>query len=111
MEYENLVLKESIMSRVRFIYRMKSVATPLVAKFAVFASLVAIAGFSVSLPNVLRNMPSLLDIGNFAHFFVAAFINTKFVVQAMSLGTCAVLFFMARDIFKVFTDSKVLKTA
>ena len=106
MNYDDTVLKESIMRRVRFVYAVKNNALPFALKFAVFASLVAAGSFFVSVPHVIRNMPSLFEVKSFAAFFVAAFLNTKMVIQAISVATLALLFFMLRDIRKTFRGSR-----
>ena len=102
MTKEELILKEQIMMRVRFIYGVRALPRVFVPKLAVLASLVAVAGFFVSVPNVLHNMPSLFEIGNFTRFVVSAFLNTKLAIQIVSLGSLAVTLFMLRDIAKVF---------
>src|SRR3989344_5633938 len=102
MTKEESILKDQIMMRVRFVYGVKSLPRVFIPKLAVLASLVAIAGFFVSVPNVIHNMPSLFEIGDFVRFLTAAFINTKLAIQLMSLGSFAVAVFMVRDITKVF---------
>ena len=102
MTKEELALKQQIMMRVRFVYGVKSLPRVFIPKLAVLASLLAVAGFFVSVPNVLQNMPSLFEIGDFVRFIIAAFLNTKLAIQLMSLGSFAVAVFMVRDITKVF---------
>ncbi|KKU68142.1 MAG: hypothetical protein UX89_C0007G0038 [Parcubacteria group bacterium GW2011_GWA2_47_16] len=102
MTKEESILKDQIMMRVRFVYGVKSLPRVFIPKLAVLASLVAIAGFFVSVPNVIHNMPSLFEIGDFVRFLTAAFINTKFYIQAVSLGTIIIAGLMLRDIMKVF---------
>lgn len=90
------------MQRVRFIYNAKAVGHLLLAKAAILASLLAISGFFVSIPNVLKNMPSLFDISNVALFSLSAFENTDFMIQIISIGTVVVIFYIFRDIVKTF---------
>lgn len=111
MTYEEMILKENIMRRVRFIWGFKRLGTVLTAKFALFAALVAGASFFVSVPNVLRNMPSFTQIGDFSQFVASAFLNTKVFVQLASLAAITLLYFMARDIVRAFRDSRVLAHA
>ncbi|MEK7575099.1 MAG: hypothetical protein AAB511_02625 [Patescibacteria group bacterium] len=98
MNIQEQILKDDIMKRVRFVYGMKALPRVFLPKLAVLSSLVAVAGFFVSMPNVLKNMPSLLEIPSFFGFFTAAFLNTSTTIQLLSLGTIAVLFYMVRDI-------------
>lgn len=102
MTKEEQILKNEIMMRVRFVYGVRALPRVFVPKLALLASLVAVAGFFVSMPHVFANMPSLFDIQNFAQFFVSAFLNTKLTIQLVSLGTLVVLGLMVRDIMKVF---------
>ncbi len=111
MTKEELILKEQIMMRVRFIYGVKSLPRVFIPKLALLASLVAVAGFFVSVPNVLHNMPSLFEIGNFTRFVVTAFLNTKLAIQVMSIVSFAVTVFMVRDITKVFRTSSLRTVA
>jgi hypothetical protein len=105
MTNQEQILKNQIMMRVRFIYGVKSLSRVFVPKLALLASLVAIAGFFVSFPNVFRNMPSLLEITRFADFAMSAFVHTKLFVQAVSLGTLVLVAYMVRDIIQFFQTS------
>jgi hypothetical protein len=109
MTNQEQILKNDIMMRVRFIYGIKSLSRVFVPKLALLASLVAIAGFFVSFPNVFRNMPSILEITRFADFVISAFVHTKLFVQAVSLGTLVLMAYMVRDIVQVF-QSSILRT-
>lgn len=96
------MLKDDIMRRVRFVYGMKRLPAVFVPKIAVLASLVAVASFFVSMPNVLGNMPSLLEMPQFFAFITSAFMNTSPTIQAISVGVLAVVVYMVRDIVKTF---------
>lgn len=98
MNIQEQMLKDDIMKRVRFIYGMKALPRVFLPKLAVLTSLVAVAGFFVSVPNVIKNMPSLLETSKFVEFVSAAFLNTGFVTQAVAVGAIVVLFYMLRDI-------------
>jgi hypothetical protein len=111
MTKEESILKDQIMMRVRFVYGVKSLPRVFIPKLALLASLVAIAGFFVSVPNVLQNMPSLFEIQSFANFFMAAFLNTKITIQAVSLGTLLIVALMVRDIAKVFRTGSLRTVA
>lgn len=102
MTKEEQILKNEIMMRVRFVYGVRSLPRVFIPKLALLASLVAVAGFFVSMPHVFANMPSLFDIQNFSQFFVTAFLNTKLTIQLVSFGTLIILGLMVRDIMRVF---------
>lgn len=99
------------MQRVRFIHTLKSVSTPFIAKFAVFAGLIAFAGFFVSVPHIVRNMPSFFEIGSFFQFALVAFVNTKIVIQGITLATVGVSIWMLRDLLRVFRHASLSETA
>jgi|SRR3989344_3167596 len=100
MNSQEIILKDNIMQRVRFIYCLKNLPRVFMPKFAVLASLVATIGFFVSVPNVLRNMPSFLETPKLLEFLTSAFLNTKFVTQAIALSAIIMLFYIIRDIVK-----------
>ena len=102
MNYEDMVLRENIMRRVRFIYSVKNNALAFVAKFAVLVFFIVAGSFLVSVPNIINNMPSIFEIGNFVNFFMLAFLKTGLIIQAISLGTIAAIFYIVRDIVKTF---------
>lgn len=111
MTQEEKILKENIMMRVRFIYGVKSLPRVFVPKLALLATLVAMAGFFISVPNVLHNMPSLFEVGNLIRFFVVAFLNTKIAIQVIGFGTLAVVFFLVRDVTRALREVHVFQTA
>lgn len=105
MTQEELILKKNIMMRVRFIYGVKSLSRVFVPKIALLATLVAVAGFFVSFPNVLRNMPNFLEVTKFTEFTITAFFHTKLVTQTVFIGVLVLLGYIVRDIIQVFQSS------
>ena len=71
MTKEESILREQIMMRVRFVYGVRALPRVFMPKLAILASLVAVAGFFVSFPNVLHNMPSLFANSDFIRIIVA----------------------------------------
>lgn len=98
MNTQEQVLKNNIMMRVRFVYGMKALPRVFLPKIALLSAMLATGGFFVSLPNVLKNMPSLLEMPKFLTFASSAFLNTRFAVQIVAVGSIIVLFYMLRDI-------------
>lgn len=111
MSIQDNNLKSDVMKRVLFIHGVKRLPAVFLPKFAVLSTLVALTGFSVSLPNVLRNMPSLFDVQKLAEFATSAFLNTRFAVQASALLTAVVLLYMLRDIFLAFRGRREMSLA
>lgn len=96
--------------RVRFIYGVKALPGVFIPKLALLASMVAVTGFFVSMPNVLSNMPNILDIGNFMNFLMSAFVNTKLAVQMACMVATVVSLFMLRDVVKTFRETRAFST-
>jgi len=112
MNTQEQMLKDDIMRRVRFVYGMKRLPAVFMPKIAVLTSLVAVASFFVSMPNVLGNMPSIFELPRFFWFMISAFINTTPAIQIISVGVLAVVVYMVRDIVKTFrVPKRVFATA
>jgi hypothetical protein len=82
------------------------------AALAVVIFVVALWGIGreVWVSRVFENAPSM----NFAadlHFFLAAFINTRFVVQALILASLISILYLARECARLIASRFVLKTA
>ncbi len=107
MTYEDLILKEAIMRRVRFIHALKTLAVPLATKLSAAAALAMFAAFFVSLPDVVHNMPSVFEVSHFAKFALTAFLKTRIVIQVASLAMFALVFGMTADIVRVFREPGV----
>jgi hypothetical protein len=67
-----------VMKKVRTIFLLRRLAAP----FVIFIASVAIIVSTVSVSNVLSNMPDLVDIQAVARFFVAAFAHTDIVIKS-----------------------------
>ena len=111
MNLQEKNLKSDVMKRVLFIYGVKRLPAVFLPKFAVLATLVAFTGFSASLPNVFRNMPSLFETQKFVEFTTSAFLNTRFAVQAFTVLALVVAFYMARDIFQTLRGRSAMSLA
>ncbi len=86
------------MRRVRFIYWSKRVYHSVTLKIFLLGTGMTGTALYVSLPNIVRNMPSIADVSAFSRFFVAAFFHTQMPVQIFSLFILAVLVWTARDL-------------
>jgi hypothetical protein len=68
-----------VMKKVRTIFLLRR----LVAPFVVFAAALAIIASTVSVSNVLSNMPEIVDIRALVQFFVAAFAHTEVLIKSV----------------------------
>ena len=103
---ESNAVKQNIMRRIYFIYTLKRVSHVFAVRFGLLAALVSVGSFSVSVPNVLKNMPSLLQISKFFEFSFYAFLNTKLVIQLIVAGSVVVLFYLTRDVLKIVRNNR-----
>ncbi len=97
-------LKKTIMRRIYFVYYAKTAFNSPLLKLAVllmigygFKALISIESFFV-------NMPSIAEINSLASFILAAFLNTEFIVQAMTLGTAIFAVWLLRDVVAGFRE-------
>ncbi|MBA3789237.1 hypothetical protein H0X32_02480 [Patescibacteria group bacterium] len=100
----NSSLHTNVMRRVYIIHVLNPLFTATV--FSVFVFLLAGWGIGreVWLAHILQNMPSPTDIGAVARFYLAAFANTRFIVQALSIIVVGAF------IWLVVSVAKTLKT-
>jgi len=99
-------LKQNIMRRVYVIYLIKRVTTPFLLKYYTFVFLVAFGAFTVSVKNVLLNMPHWRNINEVYGFYTSAFLHTQFAVQALIVGVSLIFFFIIKDIVSSFRKPK-----
>ena len=92
-----MTLAIAVMKKVRTIFILRRLFAP----FVVFAAATAIIVSTVSVGNVLANMPDLFDIQAVARFFVAAFAHTDIVIK------CALVAGIA---FGLFTLKGLIET-
>ncbi|MDO8579665.1 MAG: hypothetical protein Q7R72_02215 [bacterium] len=73
-----MTLTQKIMKKVRTIFILRRLALP----SAVFVMSVAIIVSTVSVSNVIANMPDLFNIQAVIRFFVTAFAHTDIVIKS-----------------------------
>lgn len=99
------------MTRIRFIYGLRRAFYSVAPKLAFLALLVIAASFSVSLPNVIRNMPSMSEAGKVFEFGATAFMHTSFAIQAIFLLGIVILIYLVRDVAGAFrSEGRFLST-
>lgn len=97
METTNSRIKQVVLRRARTIRLVRPfLSGAFLGSVVAVVSLYAI-GREVWVARVLENMPSPANIVSFARFFEAAFLNTSFVVQALSVLLIAGMVWVARD--------------
>ena len=103
-------LEQKIMKRVVRTYYLKKAFNPLM--FKVYALGVAFVGISslVSVSNVFKNMPSLLEVGSVYTFIHSAITNTELSVQLVLGVAVIVSALLIRDTIKNFSYSAKLST-
>jgi len=103
-------LEQKIMKQVMRVYYLKKVFNPLM--FKVYALVIAFVGMSslVSLTNVFKNMPSLLEVGKLYTFTSSAIANTEVSVQFVLAVVVVVGALLIRDTIKNFSYSGQLTT-
>lgn len=86
------------MKKVRRIFLLRRIAAP----FVVFLAASAIIASTVSVGNVIANMPDLFDVQAVAKFFVAAFAHTDVVIQCALVAGLAFLVMTLRGFVESF---------
>lgn len=84
-------------------YYLKKVCNPLM--FKVYTLTAALVGMTslVSVTNVFKNMPSLLEVGSVYRFVNSAIVNTELSVQLVLGITVLVAVLLVRDTIKNFS--------
>lgn len=90
-------IKQNVMRRVWFVYRMRHIVNPVSAKVLACLVLAVVTASVISVRNVLMNLPTLSDIPNLAKFVLAAFANTEVVVQASVILGAVLFLLLIRD--------------
>ena len=92
--------RKAIKRRVAIIFIWRKLSQPIVLESIAFAGAGASFYFSCSVSDVIRNMPSFLNIHQLFDFSTSAFINAEVTVQLFFAGGVLVSFFLFRDIKK-----------
>jgi len=104
-------MREYVMRRVYALFLIRSLLSPASRVLALGVSLLLIT-LSVSVPNVIHNMPSFLNIADVSRFFVYAFLNTQVVVQVLLVILTTFVVWTGVDIVRVFAkNSRQFDTA
>ena len=86
------------MRRVYVIWALRLVFSPFMVKIYAAAVFLWEIGSHVYVAKVFSNSPRFFDIGSSAHFFVNAFVGTRFSVQVLVLALLVIGALVIRDI-------------
>ena len=89
MEQNNSQLKMIVMGRVRVVHALQLLLSTTVFSVAVFLVALWGIGREVWVNRVLQNMPSITNVSAVAHFYLAAFMDTRVIVQILAIVTVA----------------------
>jgi len=92
----NSNLKHTVMLRVKAIRLMRPFVSDSAAALVLFLIALYQIGKEVWVAQVIANMPSVFDVSALAQFFVAAFMNTEFVVQVLAILAAGAAVWVAR---------------
>jgi len=102
MQNIDIKLKKKIMRRIYFMFFLQKVFNSFAVKVYALISFVGFMIVQVSLVNVIANMPNMANINALYRFFVSAFLNTEFIVQALTLGALTATLLLLKDIAKTY---------
>jgi hypothetical protein len=101
-------ISNTVMRRVRIIHAVR----PLLSGTALgsFLFLLAVWGIGreVWVSHIIANMPSVQDISALSRFIIAAFLNTRFIVQVLTLVAGAALVYTLADFLRALAPSRRL---
>jgi hypothetical protein len=93
-----------VMQRVQTIHFLQSPVTTIVFTAILFILASWGIGREVWVAHVIQNMPSLSDFDAVLRFYVAAFLNTRFIVRALSIIAMGALIWLVVNLARLATD-------
>jgi hypothetical protein len=101
-------ISTNVMRRVRVIHTVR----PLLSGTALGSALLLLAvwgiGREVWVAHVVQNLLSSIETGHVFSYLAAAFLNTRFVVQLLTLGALAALVYTAVDFVRALQSQRSL---
>ncbi|MBX4215605.1 hypothetical protein KW797_01510 [Candidatus Parcubacteria bacterium] len=92
--------KKETMRRIYAVFLMQKLYGRIAMKAYALVALVYLQTYLVSVHNVIENMPSVTDLGAVLRFYSAAFVNTHFSVQVLSILFAGTALWLFRDLFR-----------
>ena len=97
-QISSLKLKKSIMRRVRAVWFLRRVTSPVFVKLYIFIILGWQFAVNVSLSNIFANAPGLSDLGKNLIFFTNAFANTELTIKLVLISILAIFIWLCFDV-------------
>jgi hypothetical protein len=97
-------MKTRIMRRVRIIHILQSSVTTTVLSIGIFVLALWGVGREVWVSRVFQNMPSLTNYSAVLHFYLAAFLDTRFIVQVLSILTLGAFVWLAYNVSRTVQE-------
>jgi hypothetical protein len=94
-------VKAAVMRRVRTVHAMQQFFTTTTLSVAVFVLALWGIGREVWVARVFQNMPSLTNLSAVANFYLAAFLDTRFIVQVLSVVTLGAFVWLTYNVFRL----------
>jgi hypothetical protein len=94
-----------VMARARRVRAWRAILSAETLAFAVALLALWGIGKEVWVARVFQNAPSIAHFSAAAHFWLAAFANTRAVVQVLMLAALAAVLYLAREIAKAIASS------
>ncbi|KND51134.1 MAG: hypothetical protein ABA06_02355 [Parcubacteria bacterium C7867-001] len=89
--------KSIVMSRVRTAHALRPLVSATALSLVVFVLALYGIGREVWVAHVFENLSNALGNGTITTYLTAAFLNTRFVVQALSIVSLGALIWLARE--------------
>ncbi|MDR3548080.1 MAG: hypothetical protein P4M11_07445 [Candidatus Pacebacteria bacterium] len=99
------IVYTNVMRRVRAIHFMQSPMTTIALSSCILALALWGIGREVWIARVLQNMPSTADWDAVLRFYLSAFIDTRFIVQALSIITLGALLWLVVNIARLAREA------
>lgn len=96
-------LQQNVMRRIRIIRTLRLAFSPLPTSVALFGISLAVFGREVWVAHVLQNLAFVHSPESFLAFVVSAFLNTRFVVQMVTILMGGAVLWFAYGIQRLLT--------
>jgi hypothetical protein len=104
MKNNQSAVRAVVMRRVHIIHTVEPLLTTLSVSLVLFVVALWGIGREVWVARVFQNMPSLTNISAVAHFYLAAFMDTRFIVQVLVVLVAAAFVWFAYNSTKMITS-------
>ena len=94
-------LKSQIMRRVYMVHLLKRVTSPVAIRVYIVVAVLWQVVLRVSVINVIKNSPNVIDLGHFSQFAIRTFQGTELIVQVLVAALFAFGVWLVRDILKM----------